>query len=81
MLERPPEYLTECVGEGGWGWVVNCSGGIRQGVSSLELWVVGLERWVAGPMQFTNLFATALTSVLYTPAGRPASACNDFIKY
>ena len=50
VLERPPKYLTECVGEGDGGGVVNCSGGIRQGVSSLRCWLGGggLGGWNGG---------------------------------
>jgi hypothetical protein len=36
VLDRPPEYLTATVGEGDGDGVVNCSRGIRQGVSSLS---------------------------------------------
>jgi hypothetical protein len=36
VLERPREYLTECVGAGDGDGVVNCSRAIRQGVSSLS---------------------------------------------
>jgi len=36
VLERPTEYLTASVGEEDGVGVVNCSRGIRQGVSSLS---------------------------------------------
>jgi hypothetical protein len=74
VLERPPEYLTTSVGEDGDG-VVNCYRDIHQGVSSLSCgwgrwWGRGLQRWVAVPMQFTNLFTPALTSLLFTPTSK-----------